>query len=98
VIFRGGTSPFGYLFGLLCGIRPGPGLGHRERVASRERFDERASSSTLVNAPLLHLSSSRENSSLVADVSTVTLLAAIVERNRSAFDVNVEPSPVTAPE
>jgi hypothetical protein len=33
----------------------------------------------------------------VADVSTVTLLVEIIERNKSAFDVNVEPSPVTAP-
>jgi hypothetical protein len=33
----------------------------------------------------------------VEDVSTVTLLVEIIERNKSAFDVNVEPSPAPIP-
>ena len=38
------------------------------------------------------------DSLLGEDVSTVTLLADIIDFNRSAFDGNVDPSPVTAPE
>jgi hypothetical protein len=41
---------------------------------------------------------SQENSLVADDDSTVTLLAEIAERNKSAFDVNAKPSPVTAPE
>ena len=43
-----------------------------------------ASSSTLVNAPCPHFSSSRESLSAVEDVSTVTLLAASTDLSMSA--------------
>ena len=34
----------------------------------------------------------------VEEVSTVTLLAEIIERSKSTLDANLEPSPVAAPE
>ena len=44
--------------------------------------------STLVNAPFCHFSSSREDSLALEEVSTVTWLIDIAERNKSAFGVN----------